>query len=302
MTADRPNVQLGLNIDPGVADPNDAVRRAEIADRSGIDLIAIQDHPYIAHFFDTWTLLTMLAAHTERVRLGTNVSPLALRPPVMLAKMAASLDVLSGGRVELGIGTGGFRQAIEAFGGRLPPQSEIVPAFAEAVRLIRGLWSSEHGFSFEGRYYQLKGTRFGPKPAHPIPIWVGATKPRMLRLAGRLADGVLITNSYVPEAALDELNQQIDEGAAQTGRAPSEIRRGYNLMGAIDLPGHPNRAEDLRPGTPLLSADGWAEWIIQLYRERRMDTFYFWPLGDRQIAQLEVFAAEVSQAVHAELD
>jgi alkanesulfonate monooxygenase SsuD/methylene tetrahydromethanopterin reductase-like flavin-dependent oxidoreductase (luciferase family) len=292
---------FGINIDPGIADPSDAFRRASIADREEIDLALIQDHPYIDRFFDTWTLLAMIAARTERVHVGTNVSPIALRPPTMIAKAAASLDVLSGGRLELGIGTGGFVQGIASFGGQLPDMPDIVPSFDEAVRIIRGLWQSEGGFRFEGEYHSLKGTRFGPTPAHPIRIWIGATKPRMLRLTGRLADGVSVSNTYVSESDLAEVHRQIDRGAAQAGRQPEEIRRLYNLMGIIDLPGSPNAAEALRPNTPLLDIDGWVDYLVHLYRDLRMDTFVFWPLGERQIEQIEVFAREVVPAARREL-
>jgi len=297
----QPEPLIGINIDPGTDDPNDAFERAAIADTHGIDLALIQDHPYIDRFFDTWMLLAMIAARTDRVHLGTNVSPLPLRPPAMLAKAASSVDVLSGGRVELGIGAGGFPQGIAAFGGTMPPTSQIVPAFDEALRVIRGLWESEHGFNFSGDHYNFKGTRFGPTPAHPIRIWVGAAKPRMFRLTGRLADGVLVSNAYVPESQLAEVNQYIDDGATRAGRTPDQIRRGYNLMGAIDLPGSPNKPADLRPSTPLLDIDGWVEHLVHLYRDCRMDTFIFWPLGERQREQLETFAIEVAPAVRTAL-
>lgn len=297
----RPEPLFGINIDPGTSDPNDAFARAEIADRHAIDLALIQDHPYVDRFFDTWMLLALVAARTDRVHIGTNVSPLALRPPAMLAKAASTLDVLSNGRVELGIGTGGFPQGIAAFGGELPEKPDIVPAFDEAVRVIRGLWNSERGFNFDGQHYTFKGTRFGPRPAHPIRIWVGATKPRMLRLTGRLADGVSVSNTYVPESALADVHRHIDRGAKQAGRRPEEVRRLYNLMGVIDLPGSPNSAESLRPNTPLLPVDGWVEHLVHLYRDLRMDTFAIWPLGERQIDQLELFATEIVPAVRQEL-
>lgn len=293
----QPAPLFGVNIHPGVGDQAEAVRRARIADASGLDLALVQDHPYIADFFDTWTLLTTLAALTERVHLGSNVSPLPLRPPAMLAKLAATLDVLSGGRVELGIGAGGYPLGIAAFGGAVPQRSEIVPAFDEALQVIRGLWQAERSFRFEGQHYQFKGTHFGPRPAHPIRIWVGATKPRMLRLTGRRADGVLVSNSYVPEEQLAEVNQRIDEGAARAGRAPEEIRRGYNLMGMLELPGRANDPSQLRPGTPSLPAVGWVEHLVHLYRDADMDTFIFWPLGEHQIEQIEAFAGEVVPAV-----
>ena len=137
---------------------------------------------------------------------------------------------------------------------------------------------------------------------HPIRIWIGATKPRMLRLTGRLADGVSVSNAYVPENELPDVHRQIDAGAAQAGRQPEEIRRMYNLMGVVDLPGNPNTAEALRPNTPLLDADGWVEHLIHLYHDLRMDTFTFWPLGEKQIEQIEVFAGEIVPATRQELD
>ncbi|HET7038113.1 MAG TPA: LLM class flavin-dependent oxidoreductase [Thermomicrobiaceae bacterium] len=297
----QPAPLLGINIDPAIERQEESFQRAAIADRAGLDLATCQDHPYIPHFFDTWTLLAMLAARTERLHLGSNVSPLPLRPPAMLAKAAASLDVLAGGRIELGIGAGGYEAAIAAFGGRRPPLSELVEDFAEAIELIRGLWRAERSFSFSGEHYQLTGTRFGPAPAHPMRIWVGATKPRMLRLTGRLADGVFVSNGYVPQERLAWANGLIDQGAAQAGRPPEAIRRGYNLMGAIDLPGHPNSQADLRPGTPLLPVDGWVAHLVDLYQAHRMDTFIFWPLGERQLEQIEVFAAQVAPQVRLTL-
>ena len=298
----RPLPLLGLNVHPGVDDPKDAFDRARIADASEIDLITIQDHPYIPYFLDTWTLLSALAGATTRVHLGTNVSPLPLRPPAMLAKAAASIDILSRGRVELGIGAGGFPKGITSFGGRVLPVGERVTAFAEAIQVIRGLWESGDGFSFDGTYYQLHDTHFGPKPDHAIRIWVGASKPRMLRLAGRLADGVLLSNPYVPEDRLAEMNRQIDEGAAAAGRSPDAIRRGYNLMGVIELPDLPNTSQEIGPKTVVMPAAGWIDLIVHLYQDRGMDTFIFWPLGDNQLLQAETFAGKIAPAVRAKLE
>jgi alkanesulfonate monooxygenase SsuD/methylene tetrahydromethanopterin reductase-like flavin-dependent oxidoreductase (luciferase family) len=155
---------FGINVDPGVADPRDPFQRARIADIDGLDLITVQDHPYISNYLDTWMLLSALAGVTERVRLGSNVSPLPLRPPAMLAKLAASLDILSGGRVELGIGAGGFPKGIESLGGRVLAPGERVTAYGEAIQVIRGLWEGRRGFSFNGAYYQVRNADFGQGP------------------------------------------------------------------------------------------------------------------------------------------
>lgn len=297
----RPLPLLGINVHPGVEDPTDAFDRARIADNSQLDLITIQDHPYIPNFLDTWVLLSALAGATSRVQLGTNVCPIPLRPPAMLAKAATTLDVLARGRVELGIGAGGFPKRIAAFGGRVLPVGERVSAFEEAIRVIRGLWESGESFSFDGTYYQFHDTHFGPKPDHAIRIWVGASKARMLRIAGRLADGVLLSNTWVSEDRLAEINQQIDESATSAGRSPDSVRRGYNLMGAVELPGLPNTSPEIGPKTMVMSPAGWADYIVHLYREQGMDTFIFWPLGDDQIPQIEAFAGEIAPAVVAEL-
>jgi alkanesulfonate monooxygenase SsuD/methylene tetrahydromethanopterin reductase-like flavin-dependent oxidoreductase (luciferase family) len=299
--AERLPPLFAVNVDPSTTNIQDSYARARIADIGGADMIMVQDHPYLDRFLDTWTLLTALAGVTERVRLGTNVSPIALRPPAMLAKAAASLHTLSGGRVELGIGAGAFRQGMEAMGGSMPPQGQLVPAFAEAIQVIRGLLEGSGAFRFEGEHYRLKGTRFGPLPASPIRIWVGATKPRMLRTTGRLADGVLVSNSYVPVEQLAEINRHLDEGAAEAGRPPEAVRRGYNLMGIIDLPGLGIDPADARPGTPVLPPEGWIEHIIELARDHRMDTFTIWPLGSHQLEQVQSFVSHIAPVARAEL-
>lgn len=99
---------FGANIDPSTDDTQEPFRRDQIADRLGLELITVQDHPYNRHHLDTGTLVTALALQTEKVHVGTNMICTPLRPPVMLAKMAASLDLLSNGRLELGLGAGAY--------------------------------------------------------------------------------------------------------------------------------------------------------------------------------------------------
>ena len=110
-------VKFGLNVDPNTGGLPIAERIAAIADASALDLVGIQDHPYNADFTDTLTLITWLAARTRQVHLFPNVANLPLRPPAMLAKQAATLDVLSGGRFELGLGAGAFPDGIAGMGG-----------------------------------------------------------------------------------------------------------------------------------------------------------------------------------------
>jgi alkanesulfonate monooxygenase SsuD/methylene tetrahydromethanopterin reductase-like flavin-dependent oxidoreductase (luciferase family) len=188
-------VRFGWFLVPEAADPPGLVEQVRLAERAGVDLVGIQDHPYQRRFLDTFSLLAALAAATERVGLFPDVASLPLRHPAMLAKAAASIDLLSGGRFELGLGAGSFWDAIVAMGGPRRSPGEAVEALEEAVALLRLLWSDQRSVRFTGHHYRVAGVRPGPAPAHPIGIWVGAYGPRMLRLVGRLADG------WVPSAS-----------------------------------------------------------------------------------------------------
>jgi alkanesulfonate monooxygenase SsuD/methylene tetrahydromethanopterin reductase-like flavin-dependent oxidoreductase (luciferase family) len=289
---------FGANVDPNTDRLQETYDRARLADERGLDLIMMQDHPYQRRFLDTWTLLSVLAAKTNRVHLGTNVANLPLRPPAMLAKMAASLDVISGGRVELGLGAGAFGQAVAAMGGPLHSPGESYQAFEDALHIIRGYWENAgRSLTYKGEIYHVQGTQPGPAPAHPIRIWVGAGRPRMLKLVGRMADGVLVSSSYEPPARLLDINVQIDEGAAEAGRSPDAIRRGYNLMGYIDLGlggAQPDRNEQ---GVIFGTVQDWIDQLTTLYTDYRQDTFIFWPAGDHTLEQLRAFADEVAPAV-----
>src|SRR5215216_5486722 len=147
------DLEFGANADPLVDEPNHAAAVARLADTMGLDFVAIQDHPYNRRFLDTWTLLATLIPQTSRLRFFPDVVDLPLRPPAMLAKAAATLDVLSGGRVELGLGAGAFWDAIRAYGGPVRSPREAVEALEEAVQVIRLMWSGQRGVRLEGRHY-----------------------------------------------------------------------------------------------------------------------------------------------------
>lgn len=279
---------FGAFITPAARPPTHAVELAKVAERAGLDLVTFQDHPYQPAFLDTWTLLSYVAARTERVRLSGNVINLPLRHPAVLARAAASLDLLSGGRFELGIGAGGFWDAIEAMGGRRLTPGQSVEALGEAIGIIRELWDTEKrgGVRFDGEYYRLKGAKRGPAPAHGIGIWVGAYGPRMLRLTGRMADGWVPSLPYLPggPAALAEMNQRIDEGAASAGRDPSAVRRLLNISGQFQ----PSRGS-LLVGPPRQ----WAGELAEISLEHGVSGFIL--MAD-DAAPIELFAAEVAPA------
>jgi len=226
-------VQFGYFVIPDTTQPMRALEQAIRADQAGIDLIAIQDHPYQHRFHDTWTLLSVIAARTSRVTVFPDVANLPLRPPAMLAKAAATLDLLSNGRVELGLGAGGFWPAIQAMGGPARTTGESVSALEEAIEVIRLVWSGGRGLRFDGRFYQLAGLNAGPPPAHPIGIWLGAYKPRMLALTGRSADGWVPSLGHLKPEDMGEANARIDDAARAAGRDPSAMRRVLNVGGDL---------------------------------------------------------------------
>ncbi|MGH2776435.1 MAG: LLM class flavin-dependent oxidoreductase [Actinomycetota bacterium] len=281
------DVEFGGNLDP-VADFGRAAATARAIESADLEFIGIQDHPYQRRFFDTWTLMSALVPLTERVHFVTDVANLQLRPAPMLAKAAASLDVISGGRIELGLGAGGFPEAVQAMGGPVRNAAERVDALEEAIELMRQMWSGSPSVSFDGEHYSLRGHKPGPTPAHRIEIWLGALGPRMLRLTGSAADGWIPSLSYVPPEKALVMNARIDEAAEAAHRNPTEIRRAYNVMGSIGVGHAPGMA-----GPPKR----WIEHLTSYVLDVGMDTFLFWPTSDDRLVQFEVFGHEVAPAV-----
>jgi alkanesulfonate monooxygenase SsuD/methylene tetrahydromethanopterin reductase-like flavin-dependent oxidoreductase (luciferase family) len=238
------DLEFGVFIEPAVQSADQVVTLSVLAEDAGYDLITFNDHPYSPRALDAWTLMSFVAAQTGRVRLAANVTSLPLRPPAVLAQAVASLDILSHGRAELGIGAGMAWDAIEAMGGRRLDPGASVEALEEAIQVIRELWdaSKPGGVHFAGNHYRLSGALRGPAPVHDIGIWVGAFKPRMLRLVGQLADGWWPTIAALKPGDLAAGNVVIDGAAARAGREPRAIRRLLNL-GVIDSPGHDVAAE-----------------------------------------------------------
>jgi alkanesulfonate monooxygenase SsuD/methylene tetrahydromethanopterin reductase-like flavin-dependent oxidoreductase (luciferase family) len=281
------DLEFGASVAP-LADPRDRAARVVVAaDRSGLDLFGIQDHPYQRRFLDTWTLISTLVPLTERIRFFPDVACLPLRPPAVLAKSAASLDVISGGRVELGLGAGAFWEAIQAMGGPRRSPGEAVRSVEEGIHVMRLIWSEERSVRFDGEIYTLKGVKPGPRPAHEIGIWVGAGGPRMLGLIGRLADGWIPSMGWATPIRLPEMHERIDAGADRAGRDPGEIRRLYNVSGIIGAEGD---------GPLEGPASKWVEQLTRFALELGMDTFIYWPSEDHE-RQVELFASEVAPAV-----
>jgi hemerythrin-like domain-containing protein len=282
------DLQFGIFPSPETAAAQQTLELAQLAEVSGLELVSFQDHPYQAKHLDTWTLLSVIAARTTAIRVATNVANLPLRPPVVLARSAASLDVLSGGRVELGLGSGAFWDAIAAAGGPRRTPGEAVEALVEAIGIIRAVWGTGNVRAV-GKHYQVNGLHAGPQPVHDIPIWIGAYKPRMLRVTAELADAWIPSMGYADPHQLSELNALIDEAAEANGRGPQAIRRMYNVFGRFGS------------GSGFLqgSVVDWAEQLAGLAVDEGISTFI---LGTDRPDDVRRFALEVAPEVREQVE
>lgn len=279
------DIMFGTFLTPTAADPQRVVQLAQLTDQLGLDAVTVQDHPYQPGFLDTWTLLAVIAAQTTSVRVAPNVANLPLRDPAILARSAATLDLLSGGRVELGLGAGGFWNGIAAMGRERLTAGQSIDALAEGIEIIRAMWNTgERAVRVHGRYHRVDGARPGPAPAHDIGIWIGAYKERMLALTGRAGDGWLPSSAYAAPDELPAMNARIDDAALAAGRKPTDVRRLYNVAGTFGR----------RAGFLDGPSSDWAEQLADLALAQGMSGFI---LASDDPDDIRRFAAEVAPAV-----
>ncbi len=287
-------LRFGLFPTPNAAELDQVLLLAEVAEVSGLDLVTVQDHPYQARHVDAWTLLAVIAARSSTLRVALNVANLPLRPPVVLAKSVATLDLVTGGRVDLGLGAGAFWDAIVAAGAPRLTAAESVDALREGIEVIRSVWREDGpAVRVEGDHHRVAGLHPGPAPAHDVEIWLGAYKPRMLRLTGRYADGWLPSMGYADPDALGGMNDVIDAAARKAGRDPSAVRRLYNISGTFGR-GRGSGRSGLS-GT----ADEWADQLTRLVLEQGMSTFI---LGTDHVEDVRRFGEEVAPRVRDLVD
>jgi probable F420-dependent oxidoreductase len=275
-------------------DSDRLIAEAQHAESLGFDLFCVADHLHGAQPTpEPWTALTWIAAVTERIGVMPNVLGLPYRAPAVTAKMAEALDRLSGGRLVLGLGTGGYDEEFSAFGLSQRTPGQKVTALGEATQIIRGLWR-EPGFSFEGEHFRTRDARIEPKPAHPIPVWLGTYGPRALRMTGALADG------WVPSLGRLDLEQAaamraaVRAAAEAAGRDPDEITCAANLMVDFTPNGSAGRSDGQRIAGP---SEAVAERLIVIGHTGF--TFLNVALADADAR--ERFAAEVMPPVRYEL-
>jgi F420-dependent oxidoreductase-like protein len=227
-------MDFGLDVAQHQLGWDDLVARTRLAEEAGFTGVWVFDHFKALYgdptgpCFEAWTVMAALAATTERVRIGALVSGVTYRHPSVLAAQAVTLDHVSGGRLDLGIGAAWFGDEHRELGIPFPPTRERAQRLEEAVQVLRLLMTTD-GASFDGRHYQLREAAYRPRPVqspHP-PIWIGASGEQlMLPIVGRHAD---VWHSTADVERLLHRSAVVDEHAERAGRDPAEIRRAANL-------------------------------------------------------------------------
>jgi hemerythrin-like domain-containing protein len=263
---------------------------AELTEQVELDIVTVNDHPHSPQLLEAWTILSVIAARTQTLKVTANVTSLPLRNPVVLARTVASLDLISGGRVELALGAGSSLAAAAANSGPSMTVGQSISALEEAMAVIRAVWTPEDDIHLPGKYYSIDGAQGGPAPAHDVEIWLGAFKPRMLALTGRLADGWLPTSVAAMPAQLTGMNRIIDESALGAGRDPSSVRRLYNVRGRFD-----GRGRGFLQGPEAQ----WIEELTELTLTEGMSTYILISEVPDDIRRFAEVAAGVREAVAA---
>src|ERR1700760_3538291 len=189
---------FGVGVSASAAAGADPVGLAQEAERLGYDFVSASDHPCGRDpSYEAAPMLPGIAARPSRIQVASRVLAVPFRRPAMVAKLAASLDLLSGGRFILGLGAGYVDEEIVALGGPALSPAEKMDGLAEAIQAIRGGWTHS-AYTQQGRQYSVRDLELEPKPGRPIPIWLGAFGPRALAVTGRLAHGWIPSPGYMP--------------------------------------------------------------------------------------------------------
>jgi alkanesulfonate monooxygenase SsuD/methylene tetrahydromethanopterin reductase-like flavin-dependent oxidoreductase (luciferase family) len=279
-------LEIGLNISTSAAPGADPVADARRAEELGFDFVSASDHPCTTHAsYETWTMLSWIAAATSRIKVATRVLGVPYRNVAMVAKMAETFDRLSGGRLILGLGGGYSDEEFRAFGMRVPTAREKVDGLAEAIQITRGLWS-EKSYTFKGLHHHTEAAQLEPKPERRIPIWLGTFGPRALAVTGRLADGWIPSYSFAGPEEVRTLRARLMAAAHEAGRAPEEITCAYNVAVRVEERAKPDAGAVAGPPDLLIDA-------LRGFREIGFTAFNLMPIGDGLEEQVERLGREV---------
>ncbi len=282
------NMTFGIDVPASTGvDPAAAARAAEDL---GYDFVSASDHPSGTDpSHETWTMLAWMAARTSRIGVMPRVLGVPYRNPAMVAKMAETLDRLAGGRLILGLGGGASDEEFRAFGIPVPSPRDKVDGLAEAIEIIRGLWTSP-ALTYAGRVHHVEAAPLEPKPARRIPIWLGTFGPRALAVTGRLADGWMPSLGYAPLDQLPVMRDRVAAAAASAGRSMHDITCALNVEVRV--------GGDARPGVVAGTPEQVAERLRAL-AGMGFTVLNLKPSGPGRDEQVERLAREVLPAVRA---
>jgi F420-dependent oxidoreductase-like protein len=273
------------------------VKTAKAAEDLGFNSFWLFDHfmPFFVgkkkDYLEAWTTLSSLAAETSSIRLGTLVTCVAYRNPALLAKVSSTIDVLSGGRLEFGIGAGWYSAEYEAYGFPFPRAGVRLAQLKEAMSIVKGMWMNPQ-FTLEGRYYMVRDAVCEPKPLqtpHP-PVLIGGSRPKMLELMAKEAD---IANFGYKVFGLRKTASTFDTLCKKVGRAPTDLVKSYTgicfvTKSLVKIFLNTPQLDLVVAGSPTRCADkidrllmlGFTYFILQF-------------IGKDRLKSMEIFAKEV---------
>jgi len=260
-------MDLGVQIEPQFGfSYSDVVAIAREAETAGFRALWVSDHLFLdpdavaTDCLEAWTLLAALAIDTKTIRIGPMVTSQSYRNPALLAKIAADVDQMSGGRLEFGVGAGWKEVEYKAYGYEFPDAPTRVTQLVETIEICTRLWT-EPKATYRGEHYRIENAVCSPKPMQkPLPIWIGGTKPRVMRIAAKYASWFNFSNpSQSPEERVAELNAALPDACKAVGRDPATLGRSLFIQVLVA----PTRRETLEIARELGSRakTSGAEWL-----------------------------------------
>src|SRR5882762_4677003 len=234
-------MDLGAQIEPQFGFKfEDVLAIALDAERAGFTRLWVSDHLFLdsnavnTDCLEAWTLLAALAVRTERIRLGVLVAAVQYRNPALQAKMAAGIDVMSGGRLEFGVGAGWKEIEYRAYGYPFPDGPTRVTQLIETLEICTRMWKDERA-TYHGKHYRIDDALCSPKPAQrPLPIWIGGSKPRVMRAAARYASAFNFNlGTSARTETLKAAMHEMDEICRAVNRDPKTLLRSSFLMSTV---------------------------------------------------------------------
>jgi len=233
-------VDLGVQIEPQFGfEFEDVLAIANDAEAAGFTRLWVSDHLFLGKdavnvdCLEAWTLLAVLAMRTDRIRIGPMVTSQSYRNPALLAKIAAGVDVMSGGRLDFGLGAGWKEIEYRAYGYEFPDAPTRVTQLIETLEICTRMWREDRA-TYHGKYYRIEDALCSPKPVQrPLPIWIGGSKPRVMRVAAKYGDAFNITVSASAPAELPDRLRELDDACRSVNRDPKTLLRSAFLIACV---------------------------------------------------------------------